>query len=331
MNGNAVVSTPVFIECLQRVVLGAGKVRKMKGEKEIKCAGCGEIFVFRSSEREYYTQRKIPEPRFCPICRKEYREKRENERRAQEDEAWEKRKYAEAKQFEENLKKWEVVSLSELLSGPGNKTLYVIGNGFDLMHGARSSYYDFDKTLGKSSRLRFCLEEYLDVDDLWADFEGALAKINVEMMCAPNILDMFLEDMEAFDEDAGAAEFYGAAEMATEPARVFATDLKERFRKWISKLDTNTDDRPLKGIINPKGLFLNFNYTEFVESLYGVRTDRICYIHGCRKNMKGTPQDELILGHMPGVSDGQYDFEDHYDTVPVKHTQMVYDAQQVAY
>ena len=208
--------------------------------------------------------------------------------------------------------------------------MYVLGNGFDIMHGARSSYYDFDKTIGKSSQLRFYLENYLDVDDLWADFEGALAKINVEMMCAPHILDMFLDDMEAFDEDAGMAELYGAAEMAAEPARVFATDLKDRFCEWVLKLDTNTDDRPLKEIVSPEGRFLNFNYTEFVERLYGVEEGRICYIHGCRKKKKGFPREALILGHIPGLSDEQYDFEERYDIVPPKHTQMVYDAQQVA-
>lgn len=70
-----------------------------------------------------------------------------------------------------------------------------IGNGFDLMHGAHSSYYDFEKTLGKHSYLRFILENYLEADDLWADFEGALAKINVEAMSQPYILNDLLEAM----------------------------------------------------------------------------------------------------------------------------------------
>ena len=302
----------------------------MKNEKEIKCTCCGEIFILRSSEREYYVQRKMSEPRFCPICRKEYRKKREEERRIRENEVWNKKKAEDIRKFEEALMKWDVIPLSEIGAKFGDKTLYVIGNGFDLMHGARSSYYDFDKSIGKNSQLRFYLENYLDVDDLWADFEGALARINVEMMCAPYILDMFLDDMEAFDDDAGMAEFYVAAEMAAEPARVFATDLKKRFREWVLKLDTNTDDRPLHGIINPNGYFLNFNYTEFVENLYGVGEDRICYIHGCRRKKNGFPREDLILGHIPGNSDEQYNFEDRYDAVPVAHTQMVYDAQQVA-
>lgn len=50
------------------------------------------------------------------------------------------------------------------------------------MHGIKSSYYDFQKTLGRNSYLRFALENYLQDDDIWADFENALGKINVGAM-----------------------------------------------------------------------------------------------------------------------------------------------------
>lgn len=297
---------------------------------EIQCAECGETFIFRKTTQENIYRKNASTPRFCPICSKNYRMKKERERAREEDEKWRTKKAEEYKQYEEVLKDWQVVTLDEAVPKPEDHVLYVIGNGFDLMHGARSSYYDFDKTIGKNSSLRFYLENYLEIDDLWADFEGALARINIEMMCSPFILDMWLDDMEAFDEDDGAAEFFMAAEMAAAPAVSLATDLTRRFEDWISKLKTNTDDRPLKTIIKQDSRFLNFNYTEFVEELYGVREENICYIHGCRRKKKGCPKEKLILGHMPGASDLQYDFEDRYSGVPQKHTQMVYDAQQTA-
>lgn len=136
----------------------------------------------------------------------------------------------------------------ELEADAGDETLYVIGNGFDLMHGAKSSYYDFNKTLGKHSQIRFYLETYLKADDLWADFEGALAKINVEAMCSPVTIDMFLDTMGAYDEDAGMAEIYGAAETAAGPIMSMNTDLKKRFRALSEKLSVNTDDRPLGNV-----------------------------------------------------------------------------------
>ena len=40
-------------------------------------------------------------------------------------------------------------------------TLFVIGNGFDIMHGVPSSYYNFRDTIGKNNILRFTLETYI--------------------------------------------------------------------------------------------------------------------------------------------------------------------------
>jgi len=209
--------------------------------------------------------------------------------------------------------------------------LYVIGNGFDLMHGVRSSYYDFGSTLGKNSNIRITLENYLQVDDLWADFEGALAKINVEAMSQPYILDNLLDVMGAYEEDAQAADFFAAAEMAASPATELSRELKNRFTKWICCLQVNTIDRPLKELIR-NGKFLDFNYTEFIEELYGVQRNDICYIHGCRKKKKGELREKLILGHQPQASDSQFDFEDDWSGINLSgnRAQMIYDAQQIA-
>ena len=187
--------------------------------------------------------------------------------------------FQSSQNFEENLKEWNLLSLEEMEESVKEGSLYVIGNGFDMLHGVRSSYYDFSRTLGKRSTVRFYLEKYLKVDDLWADFEGALGKINIEAMCQPYIIDNFLDINGAYDEDAGAAEIYMSAEMAVEPIISMSTELMDRFRKWIGNLHTNTNDRPLCNVIKG-GKVLNFNYTEFVEDLYGVDGGNICYIHG---------------------------------------------------
>lgn len=112
--------------------------------------------------------------------------------------------FQRSKSFEENLKEWNLLSLEEMGESVKEGSLYVIGNGFDMLHGVRSSYYDFSRTLGKKSSVRFYLEKYLKTDDLWADFEGALGKINIEAMCQPYIIDNFLDINGAYDEDAGA-------------------------------------------------------------------------------------------------------------------------------
>ena len=216
--------------------------------------------------------------------------------------------FQSSQNFEENLKEWNLLSLEEMGESVKEGSLYVIGNGFDMLHGVRSSYYDFSRTLGKRSSVRFYLEKYLKTDDLWADFEGALGKINIEAMCQPYIIDNFLDINGAYDEDAGAAEIYMSAEMAVEPILSMSTELMDRFRKWIGSLHANTNDRPLCNVIKG-GKVLNFNYTEFVEDLYGVDAGNICYIHGCRKKT-GRGRQRLILGHIPGANDAAYEFED---------------------
>ena len=109
-----------------------------------------------------------------------------------------------------------------------------------------------------------------------------------------------------------------------------STELMDRFRKWIGSLHTNTNDRPLCNVIKD-GKALNFNYTEFVEDLYGVDAGNICYIHGCRKKT-GRGRQRLILGHIPGANDAAYEFEDDYSAIDNldEHAQLLYDVQQIA-
>ena len=52
---------------------------------------------------------------------------------------------------------------------------------------------------------------------------------------------------------------------------------------------------------------LSFNYTEFIETLYGAKSNNVCYIHGCRKNRNNGKPSELILGHRPGMEEEQWD------------------------
>ncbi len=105
----------------------------------------------------------------------------------------------------------------------------MVSHGFDLLHGAKSSYYDFSNTLGKNNNLIWHLETYLNTDDLWGDFEEDLGHLNVGMMAISSIIDMWLDDYEAYGEDAGAASFYMAAETVAEPAIDIVNDLQRRF------------------------------------------------------------------------------------------------------
>lgn len=57
--------------------------------------------------------------------------------------------FQRSKSFEENLKEWNLLSLEEMGESVKEGSLYVIGNGFDMLHGVRSSLLRFQQNFGK--------------------------------------------------------------------------------------------------------------------------------------------------------------------------------------
>lgn len=286
------------------------------GDLKIVCVDCGKEFVFTEAEQGKYKQLGFVQPKRCYDCRRQ-RKKQRNEnlisyKRDTKD------RTVDEKAAEERLKKYHVVQISDITLS-AETTLYIIGNGFDMMHEVHSSYYDFEKTLGMNNPLRFALDTYLNVDNLWADFEEALGHFNVSMMINPTVLDMWLDVMGDYDPDAQAADFFVAVDDATMPASTIINDLPRRVRMWVESLQCLTEKRPLRELILD-GKVLSFNYTEFIENLYGVRHKNVCYIHGYRVKQKYHPKEELILGHRPGSEDEEWDkvhvktprFKDNY-------------------
>lgn len=231
-------------------------------------------------------------PKRCKLCR--------NKKKA---------KYKEIQQEKEKIELEEILltlpfkhyKTAEIPLIDPDTSLFIIGNGFDLMHGVKSSYYNFRDTLGRNNSLRFALETYINVEDLWANFEDALAHIDTGAMLG--VVDMWLDNFDAYNPDAQAADFFIAIDAATGPAQTITHDLPRRFRMWVESLKMpDISYRPLSRIIcNSKTL--NFNYTEFIEELYGVEKENVCYVHGCRRKEKYHPKEKLILGHVPGAGD----------------------------
>lgn len=246
--------------------------------KTLICRDCGEEFVFSSSEQSFFNKKGYSEPKRCKSCRKKRKLKKEEDR------------------FNSFLTDFAVTDVKDLPKN-AEENLFVIGNGFDILHGVPSRYCDFASALGKNSTLRSTLEAYLDFDDIWADFEEALGHLNTDMMLNDYNIDMWLDNFGAYDENSLAADFFATAETVMSPANEIAASLPRRFRKWVDTLTVDTENRPLEGIITNSRV-LCFNYTEFIEKLYDVSKNNICYIHGCRTN----PKEKLVLGHKPTES-----------------------------
>lgn len=195
-----------------------------------------------------------------------------------------------------NTCKFEIIKKEELCNKVSSDTLYIIGNGFDLLHGAKSSYFDFEKTIGKNNILRFIVESYIPLskNELWGNFEDSLAHIDRGAVLYG--LDTFLEDFdvsEEDDDDFSEADFFSCIDHALTPMYVLTEELPIRFRNWINTIKIESKERPLQKILIPNAKFINFNYTEFLETLYKVPKSNVLYIHGDRRNKK----EKLVLGH----------------------------------
>lgn len=291
-----------------------GKVQKIELISAI-CKDCGRDFIITVEEQKRFKLLGFERPKRCCECRKKRREeKRVAEAKIKEEQEilenvkrqkkWEK----EEKEIERLIKKLSIpqISIKNMVFENPSESLVIIGNGFDLMHGVESSYWNFQKTIGKNTSFRFYMETYLDTSDLWSNLEESLGKLNYSIFLNPDIIDMWLDDFGAYNPDAQAADFFAAVETAIAPTFEIPRELKQRFKKWIKTLVVQSDDRPFS-MLHRDYKVLSFNYTEFIETLYGAKSNNVCYIHGCRKNRNNGKPSELILGHRPGMEEEQWD------------------------
>jgi len=266
-----------------------------KSDVLIKCKECGAEFSFTVNEQSYFEQKNFAAPKRCKSCRKAHRKMIETLEQEKLNKIW-------ATQEDEKIIKllntlpYRKLTPLDIKIVNSSSTLFIIGNGFDIMHGVPSKYSDFRDSMGKRNHLRCILETYIKSDSLWCDFEEVLAHIDSATLLGN--VDMWMDIMGAYEADALAADFCAAYEYATEPAQEIIMELPTKIRKWVETLEP-TKSPFMRELLLDDATYLNFNYTEFLETMYSVPSSKITYIHGCRKNKK----QELILGHAPGAGD----------------------------
>jgi hypothetical protein len=179
--------------------------------------------------------------------------------------------------------------------------LVIIGNGFDLHHGLDTSYGAFANFAKQHSHNVYTLisdlflasYEYAGLADRpnaddeadfiysrWCDFENCLGLIDDEEFGQRS-----REDISEYMEEIGMDEA-----LVDEFIEHIASIL-DVFRKWVAQIDLpKTKCRTFN--FDPSAIFVNFNYTETLETFYGIDSARILYIHGRRAT-----KDRLIVGH----------------------------------
>lgn len=176
--------------------------------------------------------------------------------------------------------------------------LYIIGNGFDLHHWIDSGFDDYGEWLKEHhSYLHFQLTENYNLKDKnkWKCFEHVLGELNVESQLEEIMGERrpewghMPEDDKEFDDC--LRDYEAAPDEAHYTFSYLYNAVRDSFGEWVKQL--SAADRGRMVLINRKdSWFINFNYTDSLESLYKIPQDKIIYIHGCAKN-----GDELILGH----------------------------------
>ena len=148
--------------------------------------------------------------------------------------------------------------------------LFIIGNGFDLAHGLKTTYSDFRTFLeindpGYLHRFEELFNEYrYEQYYLWSDFE--------EHICFPEHKNVQrLKELISYVER-----------------------LHIKLREWIETIKLNTQER-MSSKINPESddIFISFNYTMMLEELYEIDEKNIWHIHGSIKEK----ERNLIIGH----------------------------------
>lgn len=207
------------------------------------------------------------------------------------------------------------------------KKLFIIGNGFDIDHGLKTKYSDFQdyliNTYGASDRdfyyvpepkhtskhdseYNYCelaqfiysvISMNMECSGAWYNIEDLLGKLNYE----PFLQDEYSYDI---DEDYEWGDMRNNEDIATmiSSAMVY---LYKFFKDWVNQIDvTNvTPKEDFKKLIqHGNNLFMSFNYTETLECVYNL--ENVFHIHG-KQGQK------LVFGHGESCYDFSY-YERNY-------------------
>lgn len=162
--------------------------------------------------------------------------------------------------------------------------LYIVGNGFDLHHGLKTSFKDYlkylkrhnPKTLESIQHTKYFIGNGVDIfnarDAFWTDVEGNL-EFAYEDMLDDSV--EYLDWNEESDARWHRAEFDSEMKVK-EIDTSFATD---SLANWIRDVDVLKAKRIVA--FEQSDVFVSFNYTETLEKVYGISPERILHIHGC--------------------------------------------------
>lgn len=172
--------------------------------------------------------------------------------------------------------------------------LYIIGNGFDLHYGIKSSYKDFLSYLETNDPLLAEVLFEICSGELWRNFEEALGSLSPGCLFS-NIFNLIGSDDEGdFEWERQSASWnYHYQAMRKE---VDVGKLSKVFRSWIQQIDTSAAHSDGVIVDTDDTRYLTFNYTMTLEERLGIDPRKILHIHGSAED------EQLIFGHSGALS-----------------------------
>ncbi len=197
--------------------------------------------------------------------------------------------------------------------------LFIIGNGFDSAHCLATSYDEFRKYLcntymnGKRGADYMPMvpsvtmgpkgEDICDMEEVaeflvylisiaepdgnkWSDLEASLGRLDYD-----EAFDMLPEELDDDGDINYWRESYNNEDMASNLYTI-VSQVKDLFAEWVEDIDIEIAKvKPsFLNLIEPRDIFLTFNYTDTLEEVYGIDKDRVCHIHGKQG-------ENILFGH----------------------------------
>lgn len=187
------------------------------------------------------------------------------------------------------------------------KTLYIIGNGFDIAHGLNTKYWELREYIAERDHYFLSSFEELynihPLDDsepwytkehqerwnksvdhsLWSAFEKSMGVPDTEMMIGFSAAAT--EGMPRY----GVKDHM---DLYWQERFEFIKKLQKYVKEWIESIDTSAIQPKVSNLLHSDDLFLNFNYTDVLEKIYEIKN--VYHIHG---GVEWVCDYSPILGH----------------------------------
>ena len=186
-----------------------------------------------------------------------------------------------------------------------NDTLFICGNGLDLGHGLKTSYFDFE-IYCKARQIRF----YKDLTSTlrlgnsenitWSDLEYKIGMIPLEPLI--NVSTEHFQFASWMERKLVENETVTVPHNESSLPQIIASgymrillELPSQLKKYLQKnivFDKIRKRKEISEILQSTSKTISFNYTPTLERVYNVQSKDILHIHGDIKS-----NTEIIIGH----------------------------------